>query len=71
MAAYIVKQIYEADFGCEGMPDGSEIQAEILLRSEDGEEISVMVPDGELYDKNINEGDRVHFDAADGSIIKE
>lgn len=70
MATYIVKQIYEADFGCEGMPDGSEIQAEVLLRSESGEEISVMVPDKELYAKDINEGDWVHFDV-DGSIIKE
>lgn len=70
MAAYIVKQIYEADFGCEGMPDGSKIQAQVLLRSEDSEEISVMIPDRKLYDKGINEGDWVHFDV-DGNIMKE
>jgi hypothetical protein len=41
-----------------------------LLRSEDGKEISVMIPDKELYNKGINEGDWVHFDV-DGNIAKE
>jgi len=70
MTAYIVKRITEADFGCEGIPDGGEMQAELMLRSEDGEEITVTAPDKELYEKHINEGDWVRFDI-DGKIIKE
>jgi len=70
METYIVKQICEADFGCEGMPDGSKVQVEVLLCSGDGKELRVTAADKELYAKNINEGDKVYFDT-DGSMQKE
>lgn len=70
MTSYVVTDIKEEDFGCEGMPEGHERKDEVLLRSIDGEKISVTILDKELYAAEINVGDWVHFDIA-GRICKE
>ena len=67
---YIVKRIQEADFGCEERPADYVQQVLLQLRDEDGNEITMEVPDGDLYARDINEGDWVFFDK-DNQIHKE
>lgn len=67
---YIVKKIYEPDYGCEECPEGYVAIDTLLLRDDEGHEIYFKVADQELYDKNINEGDWVRFDL-DDVIYKE
>lgn len=59
---YIVKRILEPDYGCEERPDGYVAIDKVLLRDENGQEIEVDIPDKELYEKEIDEGDWVYFD---------
>lgn len=66
---YTVIEIYEADFGCEERPEGQKTMVGIHLKAEDGEEIHRQEADAELYDKNINEGDKVIF--IEGRIEKQ
>lgn len=61
MVSLIVKNIIEEDFGCEGRPDGHKPKCKIILRDFSGNEIDVFIDDEELYSKNINKGDYVHF----------
>lgn len=58
---YKVIRIYEADFGCEGVPDNSEVMAEVLLEDDFGVKKTVIYPDKKLYEHNINEGDIVQY----------
>lgn len=67
---YIVKQILEPDYGCEERPDDYVAIDKILLRDENGQEITMQVPDAELYEKDINDGDWVYF-SRDDIIFKE
>lgn len=57
---YKVIDIIEPDFGCEGIPDGEEICCEVVLKSPQAE-ITVKIPDSELYRKNINIGATVSY----------
>lgn len=59
---YIVKKIMEPDYGCEERPEGYIAMDKVILRDGEGQEISMEIPDKELYDKDINEGDWVYFD---------
>lgn len=61
MESFIVKNIIEEDFGCEGRPDGYKPKCKVVLRDLSGNEMNVLVDDEELYSKNINTGDQVHF----------
>lgn len=67
---YIVKQIMEPDYGCEERPEGYIAMDSVVLRDDDGQEITVEVADSELYEKDINEGDWVYFDR-DNQIYKD
>ncbi len=58
---FIVKEIIEPDFGCEGLPDGQEPVCTVVLSAPDGTEKTVEVPDRELYQKNITEGTKVKY----------
>ena len=69
MVSLIVKSIIEEDFGCEGRPEGYEPKCRVTLRDFSGNEMEVDVKDSDLYSKNINVGDQVHFDGDE--IIKE
>ena len=67
---YIVKQIMEPDYGCEERPDDYVAMDKVVLRDGEGQEILVEIPDAELYEKDINVGDRVCFDS-DDQIVKD
>ena len=69
MVSLIVKSIIEEDFGCEGRPEGYKPKCKVVLRDFSGNEMDVFVDDEDLYSKNINVGDHVHFIGED--IIKE
>ena len=67
---YLVMRIDEPDFGCEGRPDGVEPMAKVtLLKLKSEEEIQLEIPDAELYQKEINEGNEVAFTTV-GVILK-
>lgn len=60
---YIVKRIDEdLDFGCEERAEGAPVMAVVTLINSSGEESRVRAGDAMLYERNINEGDKVYFD---------
>ena len=60
---YIVKRIDEdLDFGCEERSEGAPVMAVVTLMNSSGEELIVKAEDDMLYERNINEGDKVCFD---------
>ena len=64
-----IKQIAEADFGCEERKEGIPVMAVVLLEDENGNQQHIRQIDQYLYDNDINEGDQVQF-TADGELIK-
>ena len=63
---YTVKRIEEdIDFGCEERAEDTPVMAIVALEDSDGQETSVRMEDQLLYDRGINEGDRVCFDEKD------
>ena len=67
---YIVKKILEPDYGCEERPDDYVAMDKVILQDETGDEIKMEIPDKELYEKDINEGDCVYFDV-NNVILKD
>ena len=60
---YTVKRIEEdLDFGCEERPKGMPVMAIVTLVDSSGKEVTVKAEDAKLYERNINEGDKVCFD---------
>ena len=60
---YIVKRIDEdLDFGCEERAEGAPVMAVVTLINSSGEESRVKAGDAMLYERNINEGDKVYYD---------
>lgn len=60
---YIVKRIDEdLDFGCEERAEDAPVMAVVTLMNSSGEELRVKAEDAMLYERNINEGDKVYFD---------
>ena len=60
---YTVKRIDEdLNFGCEERPDDVPVMAIVTLVDSSGEEVIVNAEDAELYERNINEGDKVCLD---------
>ena len=64
---YIVLQILEPDYGCEDRSDDYVKKDSVLLQSVNCETTIAYVPDQELYDKDINEGNLVNLD--DNGVI--
>lgn len=60
----------EPDYGCEERPEGYVAKDKVILRDENRSEIDMEIPEAELYEKFINEGDRVYFDL-ENKIYKE
>lgn len=56
---YKVVDIIEPDFGCEGIPDGEVLMDDIVLLSQDGEQITLKAEDEMLYKDGIDVGSRV------------
>ena len=60
---YRVTAIQEdLDFGCEERSADSPVMAVVILEGEDGSEKMTRQVDKLLYERDINEGDRVTFD---------
>ena len=60
---YTVKRIDEdLDFGCEERAEGAPVMAVVTLMNSSGEELIVKAEDAMLYERNINEGDKVYLD---------
>ena len=60
---YTVKRIDEdLDFGCEEREEGAPVMAVVTLIDSFGEEMRVKAEDAMLYERDINEGDKVYFD---------
>ena len=60
---YTVKRIDEdLNFGCEERPDEVPVMAIVTLVDSSGQEVTVKAEDAELYERNINEGDKVCLD---------
>ena len=60
---YTVKRIEEdLDFGCEELEEGAPVMAVVTLIDSFGEEMRVKAEDAMLYERDINEGDKVYFD---------
>ena len=66
--SYLVVNIEEQDFGCEGRPDGTEAMVDVVLQKADGTKIRIEEKDKRLYELDINEGDSVFLQ--DGRIYK-
>ena len=60
---YTVKRIDEdLDFGCEERTEGAPVMAVVTLMNSSGGELIVKSEDAMLYERNINEGDKVYCD---------
>ena len=60
---YTVKRIDEdLNFGCEERPDEVPVMAIVTLVDSSEKEVTVKAEDAELYERNINEGDKVCLD---------
>ena len=60
---YTVKRMEEdLDFGCEEREEGAPVMAVVTLIDSFGEEMRVKAEDAMLYERDINEGDKVYFD---------
>ena len=60
---YMIKRIDEdLDFGCEERAEGVPVMAVVTLMNSSGEELIVKSEDAMLYERSINEGDKVYFD---------
>lgn len=62
---WIVKQIYEADYGCEERMPGEPSTVLVTLVSDGGEELQIEVADQWLYFMKIDEGDEWPEDLID------
>ncbi len=60
---YTVKRIDEdLDFGCEERTEGTPTMVIVCLADPSGKELQIKAEDAMLYERNINEGNRVYFD---------
>ena len=60
---YTLKRIEEdLDFGCEEREEGAPVMAVVTLIDSFGEEMRVKAEDAMLYERDINEGDKVYFE---------
>ena len=69
---YTVKRIDEdLDFGCEERSEDMPVMAIVTLINSSREEVIVKVEDAILYERNINEGDKVCFGVNNGLMTTE
>ena len=67
---YTVKRIDEdLDFGCEERLDDAPVMAIVTLVDSSGKEVTVKAEDARLYERNINEGDKVCCDKNDPDFV--
>ncbi len=66
---FTVTRIDDPDFGCEGVPEGTEPMATVFLKDGFGKECIIQEKDALLYERNVTEGDRVAI--RENGIVKE
>ena len=60
---YTVKRIDEdLDFGCEERLDDAPVMALVTLVDSSGKEVTVKAEDAKIYERNINEEDKICLD---------
>ena len=59
---YRVLQIYDPDYGCEGVPDGEKPRCPVVLEDENGIRRTVLQDDEYLTRMAIDEGAAVRID---------
>ena len=59
---YIVEDVIEEEYGCEGIPDGEEAMVTVLLRGENGDQTAVRMPDRLAYERKLGPEDTVMLD---------
>lgn len=59
---YKVIDISEEDYGCEGIPEGSELMCSVLLESTEGTRKWVKIADSYLRENGIDIGSVVTYD---------
>lgn len=65
--ALTVVEIIEDDFGCEGIPEDSEVLVTVVVTDPEGKEQRIRMADKLCYERNIEVGDFVMLDA-DGTL---
>lgn len=58
---YKVIDITEEDYGCEGIPEGSELMCSLLVKSQSGEEKWLKYPDRYLRENDIDIGNEIEL----------
>lgn len=54
-----VLQIFDEDYGCEGVPDGQEPMCSVLVQDTDGSQKWIKLSDSYLTENGIHEGDTI------------
>ena len=57
MLPYTIIKIDEVDYGCEGVPDGAELQCNVLVKNEFDEERWIKFTNKYLTENNLSEGE--------------
>ena len=66
----VVRIEEDVEFGCEERKEGDPVMAVVRLEDEDGDVKIVRQRDQMLYDRDINEGDRVWFDERQELVVR-
>lgn len=67
MTIYTIMRIDEADFGCEGRPEGYIPMVTVYLEDEYGREEVIEMEDAQMYHRALDEGSRVVI-GGDGTL---
>lgn len=58
---YLVLEIFDEDYGCEGVPEGQDPLCAVHVRDENGNDSWIRLTDRYLTDNGINEGDNIEI----------
>ncbi|WP_024860550.1 hypothetical protein [Ruminococcus flavefaciens] len=53
---YEIIEIYEEDYGCEGIPEGEELMCTVLIRDENGLDKHIRLADSFLTENQLKKG---------------
>ena len=69
MKKYTITNIYEADYGCEGLREGEQLKVVVHLKDEKGEIMTLEEEDAWLITNKIKEGNKVIINTS-GRLVK-
>ena len=67
---YKILNIYEEDYGCEGVPEGQEPMCRVQIQDEKGTEQWISIADRVLREQNLQEGDFIEWKEGISCSIK-